>query len=112
MAAAVAELPGCIATDFPMTMLQMNMVQRNIDRGCPLVVDIGGYNYYYVDSQYSDVSRRKNKDFQMLVLDYYRSADAVLPVRFSVASGYSKATARTIHSWPVIKKVTWYHRTL
>jgi hypothetical protein len=31
-----------------------------------------------------------------------RSADAVVPVRFSTRSGYNKATAREIASWPVI----------
>lgn len=111
MAAAVADRPGCVATDLPMALVQMNMLQRNIDRGCPLVVDVGGYAYYLVDSQFSDVSRRRNKDFQAVTLDYYRSADVVLPVRFSVRSGYSAATARTIAGWPVIKEVKWYYRT-
>ncbi len=102
LAAGVADRSGCLATDFPMTLIQMDLLQRNLDRGCPLVVDIGGYSYYHVDSGYSDVSRRKNADFQAVILAYYRSADAVVPVRFSTRSGYKKATAREIASWPVI----------
>lgn len=108
LASQVADLPGCLATDHPMTLIQMDVLQRNLDRGCQLVVDLGGYTYYAVDSAYSEVSRRKNRDFQVLVLDYYRSADAVLPVRFSTLSGYSKATAKVIGSWPVIARAGRY----
>ena len=108
MAAQIEQRPGCLATDWPMTLIQMDLLQRNLDRRCPLVVDIGGYSYYLVDSQYSDGSRRKNRDFQVVVLDYYRSADAVVPVRFSTLSGYDKATAKEIASWPVLAEVGRY----
>ncbi|HEY5981297.1 MAG TPA: hypothetical protein VIT41_16855, partial [Microlunatus sp.] len=108
LSAAVADRPGCLATDWPMTLIQMNLLQRNLDRACPLVVDIGGYSYYLVDSPYSDVSRRKNRDFQAVLLAYYRSADAVVPVRFSTQSGHSKGTAKEIASWPVVAQAGRY----
>ena len=108
LAAGVANRPGCVASDWPMTLIQMDALQRNLDRGCPLVVDIGGYSYYLVDSEYSDVSRRRNHDFQAILLEYYRSADAVLPVRFTTQSGYSRATAKEIASWPVVAKAGRY----
>jgi alpha-1,2-mannosyltransferase len=104
LASGVEDQSGCLATDWPMSLLQMDLLQRNLDRGCRLVVDIGGYSYYLVDSEFSDVSRRRNDDFQTVILTYYRSADAVVPVRFSTRSGYSNATAKEIASWPVVAK--------
>lgn len=108
LAAQIADRPGCLATDFPMSLIQMDLLQRNLDRGCRLVVDIGGYSYYDVDGPYNDVSRRRNKDFQVVLLDYYRSADAVVPVRFSARSGLSKSTVKIIAAWPVIAKAGPY----
>lgn len=108
LAARVVDRSGCLVTDFPMTLIQMNMLQRNLDRGCRLVVDIGGYSYYDVDSPYADVSRRKNEDFQRVLLDYYRSGTAVIPVRFNTVAGYSRSTARTIERWPVLAKAGPY----
>jgi alpha-1,2-mannosyltransferase len=102
LAAQLANRPGCTATDWPMALLQTDALQRNLDRGCRLVVDVGGYNYYSADGTSSEVSRRRSKGFQIVILDYYRSADTVFPVRFSTRVGYSKSTARTIQNWPVI----------
>jgi alpha-1,2-mannosyltransferase len=101
-AAASAAWDGCTTTDWPMTLIQMDLLQSDIDRGCRFVVDLGGYSYYHVDSPYHQDARRQNEDWQALALDYYRSGDAVIAVRFDTATGFSRATARTIRSWPVI----------
>ncbi len=108
LAAAVADHPGCLTTDWPMASLQMDHMQTDLDRRCPFVVDLGGYSYYLYDGSYADVSRRKNKDWQAFALEYYRSGECVIPIRFKTAAGYSKATARTIAGWPVIAKVDHY----
>lgn len=97
-----ADFGGCTTTDWPMTLVQMDLLQTDIDRGCRFVVDLGGYSYYLVDSPYHQESRRKNKDWQVLALEYYRSGEAVISVRFSTASGFSKRTAEIVQSWPVI----------
>ncbi|HEY5787466.1 MAG TPA: hypothetical protein VIT65_22100, partial [Microlunatus sp.] len=108
LGAAAAEWDGCTTTDWPMTLIQMDLLQNNIDQGCRFVVDLGGYSYYLIDSPYQQESRRKNQDWQALALDYYRSGNAVIPVRFSTASGFSKHTARTIEGWPVIVEADGY----
>ena len=108
LAPTADQLPGCLATDWPMALLQLDLMQREIDRGCRFMVDLGGYSYYLTDSPYHSQMRRNNEDWQVLALAYYRSADAVLPVRFSVKSGYSDATARTVKSWPVLVKADGY----
>ena len=102
LGAASAQWGGCTTTDWPMTLIQMDLLQSDIDRGCRFVVDLGGYSYYLVDSPDHQESRRRNEDWQALALDYYRSGDAVISVRFSTRSGFSRATARTVERWPVI----------
>lgn len=99
---AAADLDGCTTTDWPMTLIQMDLLQTDLDRGCRFVVDLGGYSYYLVDSPYHQESRRKNEDWQRLALEYYRSGGAVISVRFSTASGFSKRTAEIVGSWPVL----------
>lgn len=108
LGAAAAEWEGCTTTDWPMTLIQMDLLQTQIDHDCRFVVDLGGYSYYLVDSPYHQESRRKNEDWQELALAYYRSGDAVISVRFSTASGFSKATARTLAEWPVIAEANGY----
>ena len=102
LGAASAQWGGCTTTDWPMTLIQMDLLQSDIDRGCRFVVDLGGYSYYLVDSPDHQESRRRNEDWQALALDYYRSGDAVISVRFSTRSGFSRATALTVERWPVI----------
>ena len=107
----------CIATDWPMTLIQLNLLQREIDRGCRFVVDLGGYSYYLLDSPFHAEARRDNVDWQQLALEHYRSGDAVIPVRFDTDAGFSEHTARTLESWPVIVEAGDYvvrrpvHRT-
>jgi alpha-1,2-mannosyltransferase len=108
LAAGVTNRPGCLTSDWPMAPLLMDTVQRDLDRGCLFVVDLGGYSYYHFESPYAQVSRRKNEDWQKLALEYYRTGDAVIPVRFSTATGFSKETARTIKSWPIIVEAGGY----
>ncbi len=108
LGAASARWGGCTTTDWPMTLIQMNLLQADIDHGCRFVVDLGGYSYYLIDSPYHEESRRKNEDWQALALDYYRSGNAVVPVRFSTDSGFSRATARTLAEWPVIVAANGY----
>jgi alpha-1,2-mannosyltransferase len=104
----VADFGGCTTTDWPMTLIQMDLLQTDIDRGCRFVVDLGGYSYYLIDSPYHQESRRKNQDWQALALEYYRSGDAVISVRFSTASGFSKRTAEIVGSWPVLAEAGGY----
>ncbi|MET1006798.1 MAG: hypothetical protein ABWX96_14715 [Propionibacteriaceae bacterium] len=108
LGAASAGRGGCTTTDWPMTLIQMDLLQADIDHGCRFVVDLGGYSYYLVDSPYHEESRRKNEDWQALALDYYRSGNAAIPVRFTTDSGFSRATARTLTEWPVIVAADGY----
>jgi hypothetical protein len=108
LGAASAWWGGCTTTDWPMTLIQMDLLQAEIDHGCRFVVDLGGYSYYQGDSPYHQEARRDNLDWQALALDYYRSGNAVIAVRFSTDSGFSEETARTLEGWPVIVEADGY----
>lgn len=105
LADRLRDRPGCVAHDYPMALIQMDLLQRDIDRGCRFVVDLGGYSYYLTDSPYADAPRRRNQDWQVLALDYFRTANAVIVIRFSETVGFSRDTAETIAEWPVIVQV-------
>lgn len=99
---------GCLTTDWPMAAIQLDALQETIGRNCTYVVDLGGYSYYLIDSPYHLKSRRKNLDWQMVALDYYRSGDAVLSVRFSTNSGYSPETAYIVDTWQPLAAANGY----
>lgn len=102
LAAALADRPGCVGTDDPGTLIQMDLLRRNLDRGCPVVVDLGGYNYVLPHPDDVRVGRGRNPNFQTFALDYFRAHDAVITVKFRQGRDYTKATAKTYESWPVL----------
>ena len=104
LARALAGTPGCVATDDPGTLIETDLLRRNLDRGCRVEIDLGGMNYH-LDSR---VSRARNPAWQQYCLDYYRSSDAVISVRFRSGFGYSRATARTYTSWPELTRAGSY----
>lgn len=62
--AAVVRRPGCVTSDHPSRLILMDVLSRNLERGCPLVVDLGGANYDAPDPGRDLESRRKNPVFQ------------------------------------------------
>ena len=100
--AAAAPVAGCITADNPTTLIEMNVVSRNLQRGCPLVVDLGGWTYDHP----SPVRRARANypAFQEHALGYLGSGGAALSSRFKARSGFSRTTARTVETWPVIHR--------
>ena len=101
LARVVADRPGCVTSDDPAALVAADVIGRNIERGCPLVVDLGGYSYYLQPAASRRTSRPDNAQWQRFVLDYSASGTAHLVVRFE-DGGTTRATRRTIESWPVI----------
>ena len=104
--AAAAPVPGCVTADDPTTLIEMNVVSRNLDRGCPLVVDLGGWTYEHPPPLRR--ARASYPAFQEHALGYLSSGGAALSSRFTARSGFSRATARTVRSWPVIHRIGRY----
>ena len=99
LAEPVQTAPGCLTSDDPNNLLALGVVGRNVDRGCDLVVDLGGHSHDLSRGQM--VPRSRNAAWQQLVLDYLGSGRYTLATRFGPGRGYSKATTSTIESWPL-----------
>jgi alpha-1,2-mannosyltransferase len=107
LAASVANTSGCVTSDDPTTLVEMNVLTRNLERGCTLSVDLAGA-VYDRPSTTGSIGRVHNLAWQKLVLTYLSSGSVVILIRFSSAPGFSKATAATVRGWPVIKRIGPY----
>jgi alpha-1,2-mannosyltransferase len=101
---AVASRPGCVTSDHPSPLILMNVMSRNLDRGCPLVVDLGGASYHLESPDRGVSSRRKNEVFQVYALDYLRTGDTMIIARFRRNFGLSSSSWKTVQSWPAVAK--------
>ena len=99
----VRPAPGCLTSDDPNNLLAVGIVGRNIARGCPLVVDLGGYSHDL--SRGATVRRGRNAAWQQMVLEYLGSGELALATRFAHGRGLTAATAAEIESWPLRWKV-------
>lgn len=99
---AVDRAPGCVTFDDPGPALELDVVQRNLDRGCPLVVDLGGRSYH--PPMIRAVPRDRNTLWQAYALDYLRGGDVALISRFRTGGGFSAATRAVVRRWPLLAK--------
>lgn len=107
-AAIVADQPGCLVTDFPMTLIQMNMLRRNLERGCRFEVDLGGASYHLGTKKDKEKRRTDNDLWQAYALEYLRSGDVAVIARFSSGVGFSRQTANVVRSWPKLGRAGKY----
>jgi alpha-1,2-mannosyltransferase len=94
---AVESSTGCVTTDHGSALILTDMIGRNLDRGCPLVVDLGGYSH---DRQ--GLSRRGNPEFQDFAIGYLRTGDRAVLARFTADESWSRASLRVLQNWPVV----------
>jgi alpha-1,2-mannosyltransferase len=106
LAARLAALDGCVTADEPTVLIETNMLQRNLDRNCPLVVDLGGYSYDLPAGHL--VAREQNARWQHFALSYLRSGSATMLVRFHLGAGFDAESATTVRRWPVLARIGGY----
>jgi alpha-1,2-mannosyltransferase len=100
IATGAARLGGCLTTDDPTTLIQTNLLQRNFQRGCKLVVDLGGYSYDIHPG--TSVPRSRNRRWQRFAIDYLRSGSGAIVMRFNRGFGFSAHSASVVQGWPVL----------
>jgi alpha-1,2-mannosyltransferase len=98
---AAQHVRGCITTDDPHILAALDVLSRDLERGCPLWPDVTGYTYdrdsYKVAG--AEVPRQQNPRWQRDVAAYLLSGDAVIVHR--AATGLTPATARLVRSGPI-----------
>jgi alpha-1,2-mannosyltransferase len=100
IAETAASLGGWVTTDDPTTLIQTNLLQCNLQRGCKLVVDLGGYSYDIHPG--TVVPRSRNRPWQRFAIDYLRSGSGVIVMRFNRGFGFSAQSASVVRGWPVL----------
>lgn len=101
LAAGVSTLSGCVTSDDPTALIELNVLSRNLRRRCPLTVDLGGYSYDLKTPGGRSVARLENTAWQKHALTYLASGEAAIVSRFRAGSGFNTATAAKVRSWPV-----------
>jgi hypothetical protein len=81
-------------------LIQTDLLERNFQHGCTLVVDLGGYSYDIHPG--TAEPRSRNLPWQHFAIDYLRSGSAVIVMRFSRGAGFSAHSASVVQGWPVL----------
>jgi alpha-1,2-mannosyltransferase len=105
LAAAAAAVPGCITADDPGTLIELNVLSRDLrDPTCTVWPDVTGRTYDPDDlARTADGALQKrplNSRWQRDVVVFLESGDATIRTRH--ATGYSSAAKRDIDSGAVL----------
>lgn len=106
LAAAASSAQGCITADDPVALIELNVLSRNLRRGCPLTVDLGGRSYDHPPPL--GAHRASDPSWQKYALDHLRSGELSLIVRYRVGKGFSRKTLAIIRSWPSVARAGRY----
>lgn len=97
-------VPGCVTADDPSVLIALDVLSRNLGRGCPLVIDPGGYSHHFKPQ----IPRARDKRWQRFFMEYLGSGTVAIKVRYDKSFGLSAATARDYRQWPVLHSAGKY----
>ncbi|MGN6742530.1 MAG: glycosyltransferase family 87 protein [Amnibacterium sp.] len=94
--AAARSVPGCIYSDEPTLLAVMDVLSRDLDRGCAVQPDMSGISFDPAGHPPGQprIPRTKNPVYQAEVIRYLRSGSAFIAVRAGAA--LSDATKREL----------------
>ena len=95
-------------TGFAPALIAMNVLGRNLRRGCRPVVDMAAYSYVLPRARGNPFPRRRDAAWQRFALSHLTAADAVILTNYRRGMGLSEATAEEVCSWPVIREAGRY----
>jgi hypothetical protein len=99
---------ACVTADDPAALVEMDVLGRDLARGCRFVADIGGYSYEVARLTGEPSGRRQDAAWQRIYLDYLRTGNLSLPFRYGRTGSLSASTASTIRRWPTVARVGAY----
>lgn len=102
---AAARVTGCVTSDDPMLLIELNVLSRDFDRGCEVWIDVSGWTYdrdKVRSANGSSVQRVDNPTWQRDILGYLRSGDAVIVHR--AGTGLSDASKAALARGPVLAR--------
>jgi hypothetical protein len=105
LARGVASTPGCVTADDPAALVEMNVLSRNLDRGCPFVADLGGYSYELAHLRGQTTDRRSDGRWQQIYLDYLRTGTLTLSFRYAESGALASRTRAAVEQWSARSQV-------
>jgi hypothetical protein len=106
--AEAAASSRCVTADSPVPLIQMDVLTRDLERGCRVWIDVTGLTYDTTDARDPNgnpLPRRENARWQRDLMGYLLSGDATILVRRD-ADGLAPAATRTIDRLPVLVHVS------
>jgi alpha-1,2-mannosyltransferase len=98
--AAVTSAAGCVTSDDPAPLIELNVFSRNVERGCPVWIDLTGHSY--VDDIGGHIPRAQNAAFQHQAISYLSSGDVAIIGRNPSLHYLDAASRATVKHWPVL----------
>jgi alpha-1,2-mannosyltransferase len=98
----------CVTADSPVALIQMDLLGRDLERQCPVWVDVTGLTYDTAGVRQANgdpIPRQLNRRWQQALIDYLLSGNATILVRRD-GDGLAPDTARTIDHLPVLVRVS------
>jgi hypothetical protein len=104
--AAFVPAQGCLRADDPGALIQLNVLTRDLRRGCEQPVDFTGITYYRPAKRAdgSIISRGKNQQWQRRARAYLMSGSGTVLVR-RTGNGFNKTTREQLKALPVLGQV-------
>jgi hypothetical protein len=103
LAAAARNAPGCVTSDDPTTLIELNVLSRNLERRCPPVVDLTGY-FYDLKESAGNPSRREDSVWQQYAIAYLKSGSITIVDTSQSRLAFSPSTVSAIGAWPAIAR--------
>ncbi|MGN6743967.1 MAG: glycosyltransferase 87 family protein [Amnibacterium sp.] len=102
LGSAAQAVQGCVLADDPQILAALDVLSRDLDRGCPLHPDVTGYTYDRDSMKRGgvEVARPANPRWQRDVRSYLLSGQAVIVHR--AGTGLSASSRRAIDAGPVL----------
>jgi alpha-1,2-mannosyltransferase len=102
IAAAAQRVDGCVRSDDPGLLAALDVLSRDLDRGCPLWPDVTGWTYDRPGFPTLSAKRPGSAAWQRFVSGYLLGGDAVIVNR--PGTGLSPATLDRIETLPVLAR--------
>ena len=100
----------CVTADSPVVLIQMDVLSRDLERGCRVWIDVTGLTYDTLAAWRPNgepLPRSSNPRWQQALIDYLFSGNATILV-LGPGDGLAPDTARTIDHLPVLLRDSGY----
>jgi alpha-1,2-mannosyltransferase len=93
---------GCVTADDPATLIELDVLSRNLSQHCAFVADIGGYSYELAQQRGFWIHRHSDDQWQQIYLHQLEAGTIALPTRYAGNGSLSERTQASIRRWTAL----------